>query len=171
MICNGCGAENSDDARFCVKCGRDLSAVVAASGENAGKEDFQAAGYPTSGESSEPDSGSKETLPRPPSAGYQPAISHAQPYYIPYSMPRTDGLCVAGMVLGIIGLVLFWVPVFAIICGILGIVLGSIGIKNVQNEPQLKTGQGMGVAGLVTGILAFLGGIVMFILYASLATW
>lgn len=75
------------------------------------------------------------------------------------------------MVLGIIGLVLFWIPILAITCGIMGIILGSIGIKNVKDQPHLKTGQGMGVAGLVTGILAFVGGVVMIIVYASLITW
>ncbi|MGQ9535614.1 MAG: hypothetical protein ACUVT4_00060 [Actinomycetota bacterium] len=75
------------------------------------------------------------------------------------------------MVLGIIGLVLFWIPILAIACGVMGIILGSIGIKNVQNQPHLKTGQGMGVAGLVTGILAFVGGVVMIVVYASPVTW
>ncbi|MGQ9474901.1 MAG: hypothetical protein ACUVS1_05025 [Actinomycetota bacterium] len=66
---------------------------------------------------------------------------------------------------------LFWIPILAIACGVMGIILGSIGIKNVQNQPHLKTGQGMGVAGLVTGILAFVGGVVMIVVYASPVTW
>ncbi|MGQ9757016.1 MAG: hypothetical protein ACUVRX_02490 [Actinomycetota bacterium] len=79
-------------------------------------------------------------------------------------------MCVAGMVLGIIGLVLFWIPILAIACGVMGIILGSIGIKNVQNQPHLKTGQGMGVAGLVTGVLACVGGVVVIAAFASLFT-
>jgi len=69
------------------------------------------------------------------------------------------------MVLGVMGLTLFWIPFLSVPCGILGIVLGSIGIKNVQGEPENRTGQVLGVVGVVTGTLAVLAGTAMFILY------
>lgn len=179
MKCGFCGAENSEDALFCSRCGNALAV-----GEESGLGQPAGEGLPTplstdDRVSSGPMQGSGETPPSPPSPSTaavpppapQPGISPAYPYYPGYTTPRADGLCVAGMVLGIIGLVLFWIPILAIACGILGIVLGGIGIKNVQNQPYLKTGQGMGVAGLVTGILAFVGGVVMIIIYASLTTW
>lgn len=69
------------------------------------------------------------------------------------------------MVLGIMGLMLFWIPFLAVPCGILGIVLGSIGIKNVQGEPRNRASQVLGVVGVVTGTTALLAGTAMFILY------
>ncbi len=101
---------------------------------------------------------------------FPPPKPQAYPYYPGYAPARSDGLCIAGMVLGIIGMVLFWIPFLAIPCGLLGIILGSVGINNVRKEPQIRTGMGMGVAGLVTGILAFTGGVAMLFLYASLTT-
>ncbi len=62
---------------------------------------------------------------------------------------------------------LFFIPLIAISCGVLGIIISFIGIKDVQREPQTKTGQGMGVAGLVTGILGYIGGVVMAMVYLT----
>lgn len=176
MYCSHCGAQNSDDARFCSRCGNPLSTAGMEAGTPSGESEprITAPSEAKMGEGQV--SESEETLPSPPESSIpptnvQPWTSTGYPYYPSYGATRTDGLCVAGMVLGIIGLVLFWIPYLAIPCGILGIILGSIGIKNVQNEPQLKTGQGMGVAGLVTGILALVGGIVMIVIYASITTW
>lgn len=119
----------------------------------------------TAGEVGDAHPDSRIVLPRPPSTWSRPAVPYASPYHGPYAAPRADGLCVAGMVLGIMGLMLFWIPFLAVPCGILGIVLGSIGIKNVQGEPRNRASQVLGVVGVVTGTTALLAGTAMFILY------
>lgn len=93
---------------------------------------------------------------------YQPVVLATRPVYMG---PRSDGLCIAGMVLGIVGLVFFWIPFLPLPCGILGVVFGGIGMRNVQQKPGELTGGGMGVAGIVTGILAVIGGIIMLAVY------
>gem|GEM_PF-3329506 len=165
MICGGCGAENSEDALFCARCGEDLSVEKGGGGGGARGESPLDADALTAGEVVDAHPDSRNVLPRPPSAGSRPAITCAPPYHGPYATPRADGLCVAGMVLGVMGLTLFWIPFLSVPCGILGIVLGSIGIKNVQGEPENRTGQVLGVVGVVTGTLAVLAGTAMFILY------
>ena len=72
--------------------------------------------------------------------------------------------------MGIIGLVFFWFPIIGLTCGVLGIILGAVGMRVVQQNPTMKTGYGMGVAGLVTGCLAVIVGIIMIIVYSSI-TW
>lgn len=142
MFCDRCGALNTDDALFCNKCGNPISAAGTGEGVASGTGPSVAAmgGEPTQTYISTPSPG-----PFPPYAGVPSGMQ--QLGYVPYVAPRAYGLCIAGMVLGIVSLVLFFIPLVAISCGVLGIILGSIGIKNVQSEPQAKTGQGMGVAG------------------------
>ncbi len=71
------------------------------------------------------------------------------------------------MVLGLVSLVLFWVPVLAWVLGLLGIVFGALGMRSVRDNPGYKTGYGMGLAGLVMGAVGLVGGVVIFIVAVS----
>lgn len=63
---------------------------------------------------------------------------------------ETSNLAVSSLVLGILTLVFFWVPYLAIITGIIAVIQGII------NVAQHRAGQGMAVAGIVTGALGVL---------------
>ena len=82
-------------------------------------------------------------------------------------MQQGNGMAVAGLVLGIIGFVLFWVPFLGWILALLGIIFGGLGIGKA-NKIGGK-GKGMAIAGLVLGILGLLVGIVLFALAMSTA--
>lgn len=62
---------------------------------------------------------------------------------------QSNGLAIAGMVLGIVGLVLYWVPFIPYPLAILAIIFGLIGMAK-------PVGKGMGITGLVTGIITLL---------------
>lgn len=73
-----------------------------------------------------------------------------QPVYTPYGgygATQTNGPGIAGMVLGIIGVLSFWFPFIGLPVSIVGLVLSSVGMKRV-------TGKGFAVAGLVLTIIA-----------------
>lgn len=82
--------------------------------------------------------------------GYPPPPPHYG-YGYPPQQQQGNGLAVSGMVLGIIGVVLFWIPVIGWILAILAIVFGGIGIAKANNGAP---GKGMAVAGLVLGIVS-----------------
>jgi hypothetical protein len=67
--------------------------------------------------------------------------------------PANNGLCVAGFVTGLCGLVFFWIPFLGFIAAATGVVLSAVGMSQGK-----KTGRptGLGVAGLVLGILGVL---------------
>jgi hypothetical protein len=67
-------------------------------------------------------------------------------------MERKNGMATAGMICGIISIVLCWVPFAGLVLGILGIVFGSIGMSRAN---RIGVGRGAGITGLVTGILGF----------------
>ncbi len=62
---------------------------------------------------------------------------------------KSNGLGVASMVLGIIGLVLFWIPILPYPFAILAIIFGAIGRKNTSKK-------GFAISGLVTGIVSLI---------------
>ena len=79
-----------------------------------------------------------------------------------------QGLSIAGMVLGIVGLVFSFggcTAVPGIICGIIGVVLSGIAFKKCGEGTQ--GGKGMAIAGLATGIIAVLYGIYVFMVVAA----
>ncbi len=73
-------------------------------------------------------------------------------------MRQGNGLAVAGLVLGILAIVLCWVPVIDQIVAILGIIFGAIGIGTAN---RVGKGKGMAVTGLITGIIGLLLGVVL----------
>jgi hypothetical protein len=81
------------------------------------------------------------------------------PQGAPVMAPRkTSGAAIASLVLGIVGFCIGWIPLvgpfIALASSILAIILGAVGIKQVNANPQLVGGKGLAIAGLVLGIIA-----------------
>ncbi|GLY35357.1 hypothetical protein Amsp01_013810 [Amycolatopsis sp. NBRC 101858] len=89
----------------------------------------------------------------------------AQPYpaYAAYQPLTTSGMAVAGMVVGIVALVLFWVPFVDLVLGFLAIGLSWGGM--VQADRPGYTGKGMGIAGLVCGIIAVIPAVIVMLFF------
>ena len=64
------------------------------------------------------------------------------------------------MVLGIIGLVLCFIPFLGWLCALVGVILGALGISKAKKIG----GKGMAIAGLVCGIVGLAIGILLFAL-------
>lgn len=62
---------------------------------------------------------------------------------------RTDGMCIASMVCGIIS---FFVPLLGLVLAILAIIFGGVGLGRTRRDPELR-GRGMAITGLVLGII------------------
>jgi hypothetical protein len=71
-----------------------------------------------------------------------PTPTPAPPPYAPMPSSEPNGLAIASLVLGIVSLLLFWIPFIGWLPVILGVVLGLIAM-------QQPTGRGMAMAGLV----------------------
>ena len=82
----------------------------------------------------------------------RPPLHQPQPYQPPQPQPapaqgQTDGLAVAGMVLGIVALLFCWVPFLNIVLAILAIVFSIVGMAR-------GISRGMAIAGLVLGLIS-----------------
>lgn len=99
-----------------------------------------------------------------PAYGPQPVYG-AQPYGA-YQPLITSGMAVAGMVLGIIALVTFWVPFVDLLLGFLAIGLSWAGM--VQAGRPGYTGKGMGIAGLICGIIAVIPALIVMLFFFGL---
>lgn len=80
----------------------------------------------------------------PPQQGYPPA-----PSYPPPAQPK-NGVAIAGLVLGVSSLVLFWVPVLDWLLALTGLILSIVGIRKAG---QLGVGKGLAIGGLITSIV------------------
>ena len=83
---------------------------------------------------------------------------------VPPPQQGGNGLAVAALVLGILSLVLFFIPFLGILLGLLGLIFGGIGIGRAN---RVGKGKGMAVAGLVMGILGLLLGLTWIFLIVS----
>lgn len=82
-----------------------------------------------------------------------------QPYQYPYPpqppAPKTNGMAIASMVLGICAMTIGWLLVLfgAAILAIIAVVFGHIATTQIGRDPQQR-GRGMAIAGLVLGYIA-----------------
>ena len=86
------------------------------------------------------------------------------PGFVPESQPQRqegNGLAVAGMVLGIVALVLCWIPFLCQILALLGIIFGALGIGRAN---KIGKGKGMAIAGLVCGVVGGVLGTVLIVM-------
>lgn len=65
-------------------------------------------------------------------------------------MPRTSGMAVTSMVLGILGVVTGWMCI-GFPFSILAIVFGHVAFSKIARRPQALTGRGMAIAGFTMG--------------------
>ena len=90
------------------------------------------------------------------------------PQGAPYAAPmRNSGLSVAGMVLGILTLVGFWIPIGSVILGVLAVALSGAGIA--QTGKLGWSGRGMAITGLVCGIVGLIPSVIFMIAFIGAA--
>ncbi|MGM1021548.1 MAG: DUF4190 domain-containing protein [Bacillota bacterium] len=82
---------------------------------------------------------------------FQDTNGYNAPFNPPPQLPATNSKSIASMVLGILNLMLVFMPYISVILGIIAIVLSAISFKEIRRYGE--NGKGMAVAGLVCGIV------------------
>lgn len=91
----------------------------------------------------------------PAGPGYYPPSPGAYGGYTPPPSLRTNGVAIAALVVGGLGLLLCAVPVIGLVLGLAGVVLGIVGIRRARGD---MGGKGLAIGGLAAGGLALLVG-------------
>jgi hypothetical protein len=84
-----------------------------------------------------------------PTPGYDPNYAYqANPYgaYAAPMPPKTSGMAIASLVLSLLGLV-----ILPLIGPVLGVIFGHMALGEIKRSNGMVEGQGLAVAGLVTG--------------------
>ena len=101
----------------------------------------------------------------PPQAPYQQPYAPVQPPYVP---EKGAGLAVASMVLGIIALLLSWVPIINNVAAVIAVVGLALGIPAlIRARRGTHRGKGLAITGLVTSVVAIAVVIATQAFYAS----
>ncbi len=105
--------------------------------------------------------------PAPPVSPPVPPPTASAPLTVstPTFPPKTNGMAIAGLTMGIVGMTIGWLccgPLFSI----LGIVFSSIGLSQINRDPTRQTGQGVAIGGLVLSVLSLIAAIGFGLLFA-----
>ena len=69
---------------------------------------------------------------------------------------------IASLVLGIVGLMFSWVPLFGLVPPLIGLILGIVGVRDAKEKQESV---GLGVAGSALSLVALLVGVVILLLF------
>ncbi len=83
-------------------------------------------------------------------------------YAAPYGAAPTNGMATASLVLGILSILTFWAFGLGVLLGILAIIFGVLGGNRAKELPGTPHA-GRAKAGLITGILGTIGGVLFVI--------
>lgn len=167
MACPRCGTHIEANPGFsatCPACGFSAYVPRAASPPGAGPvargvsspaaATYAQAAYP----SPAPSYGSYVPAPAyPPPHAYQ-----GHPYAYGSHQQKTSGLAVAGLILGIASIPLFWFNIIDVLIAVTGLVLSLCGLAQVKRNPMYK-GQGFAVGGIITSAIGLVLAIIMFV--------
>jgi hypothetical protein len=93
-----------------------------------------------------------ETTSSPQGAAPAPEPTPTPPAAAPAPVGPTNGLAIAALIVGIIAVITGWIPFWGVLVGGAAVVLGILGLRKIN-------GKGMAIAGLVTGGLGALWGL------------
>ncbi|RLE39118.1 hypothetical protein DRJ17_01855 [Candidatus Woesearchaeota archaeon] len=85
-----------------------------------------------------------------------------KPVHKPVLARQKKGLAIAGLVVGIVSFI-----TSQIILGPLAIILSTIALYKIKNDPATYGGRGMALAGLVCGIITTIIGVIIVILLVT----
>ena len=174
MICQKCGLEIPEESRNCPYCG----APVAEPPQNSQLQyqplqyeqpQHQQAQYqqPQNQQVQYGQPQNRQAQYQPPQyqpPQYQPPYGqqyYAQPVYGARPEAPGNGLCIAGMVCGILSLLFLCSSFLSLVPAILGIVLSAVGLSKAK---KAGVKNGMAIAGLVTSSLALVIDIALIVL-------
>jgi len=94
-----------------------------------------------------------------------PQYGAPQPPYGGAAPQKNSGMAIAGLVLGIVGVIpCFW---GCLIFSILGIVFGQLGKKDIRDSNGAKKGDGLAQWGFILGVIGVALGVLYWILVAT----
>lgn len=109
--------------------------------------------------------------PESPSQAQYPAPPQAYPSMYGYPGPgpmapakKTNGLAVAALVLGIVGVPLFWLWE---IPPILALIFGLVSYSQIRKSEGRQGGEGMAITGIVLGALVIIFGVFFLLVFAT----
>jgi len=83
-------------------------------------------------------------------------------------LPKTSGMAIASMVIGILGIAGGWMCC-GIILPIVAIILGHISFSQIQRRPSELTGKGLAIAGFTLGYVGLLFGLIAAFAFGTFA--
>ena len=90
----------------------------------------------------------------PPQGGYNNSWGNPYNNAQNYQEPKNNGMSIASLVLGIVGVVFSCCSGIGVIPGIISFILGIISMKNIKKSQGAQKGQGMALAGTILSIVA-----------------
>lgn len=134
MYCPKCGRQVDNDAKFCPDCGTAINNKMSS---NDIRKD-ETINYST------------DMLNQTPKQNYHQQSTNSPVYNNNVSYQKTDGMCIASLVLGLVG------------SGVISVIFGIIGLNNISKNE--RKGKNFAIAGIILGGIEILIYLITFII-------
>jgi hypothetical protein len=99
-----------------------------------------------------------------PGGGYVPPAPMGYAPGVAYASPRNDGLAIASLICGIVGLVCFFLCL-GVILGPTAAIMGFVSRQRIAASNGTLGGGSLALAGLILGVVGFVASVLWFLLF------
>ena len=165
IICPRCNRDNPRKAVFCNTCGERMDDRYDHRRDNRHDTSYERDQYPTPPPPRHDTSYERDQYPTPPppprhDTSYEHDQYPPKGKHKPYRKKcENSGYATASLIISLVGILI------GIIAGIIAIILGSIGIAQINKHPHKYKGKGMAITGICIGIaMSIIHTILIFVL-------
>ncbi len=92
----------------------------------------------------------------------------------PLPQNQSNAMAIISLIAGIIGIISLLVALcpmtsctvfISLLTGLLATILGFLGKKKIDESKGSQSGRGLAIAGIITGLISFVGAIIFFVLF------
>lgn len=164
--CPHCNTPCEDGDIFCTNCGYMFSADnIPAQDQNNGESQMRNYQPPDQQSPSQPNPQQPYQQPQYQQPQYNCPPPGPEGFHTPPENHKTNGLAIASLVLGIIGVLFCWCYGFGLLPSIPGLILGIIALKQIRATGQ--PGHGMAIAGIILSSI----GLILSAIFIALFVW
>jgi hypothetical protein len=97
-----------------------------------------------------------------------PGYVHPSATTITTTSPKNNGMAITSLVFGLLSFFLGWLCCLGPLFSLLGVIFGFVGISQINKNPNVQTGKGMAISGIILSVIGLVVSVIIILIFGLL---